>query len=112
LLVGVDVSQAKHRAGIGTQTNVTCRKRDFTHTREGFTLFEQTRRDHLVKRDGRRLLIALEPAGISWQGLYARLRSGGDDVCLVRCQAVRHNRQTMHDGARKTDEKDASRVLD
>jgi transposase len=112
LLVGVDVSKAKHSACIGTQTHVSCRKLSFTHTREGFKLFEQTLRDHLVKSDGRRLLIAMEPSGIYWQGLYERLRSCGYDVCLVSCQAVRNNRKTMPETTSKTDEKDAYSVFD
>jgi hypothetical protein len=111
LLVGVDVSKAKHSVCIDTQTNVSCRKLDFTHTREGFKLFEQTLRDHLAKNTCRRLLIAMEPSGIYWQGFYERLRSCGYDVCLVSCQAVRNNRKTMHDGASKTDEKDAYSVF-
>jgi transposase len=112
LLVGVDVSQAKHNACIGTQTGITCRKLVFTHRREGFQRFEQTLRDHLVKTSCRRLLIAMEPSGIYWQGLYDRLRSCGYDVCLVSCQAVRNNRKTMQEGTSKTDEKDAYSVLD
>jgi hypothetical protein len=54
----------------------------------------------------------MEPSGIDWQGLYDRLRSCGYDVCLVRCQAVRHNRKTMQEGPRKTDEKAAYSVWD
>jgi hypothetical protein len=30
LLVGVDVSQAKHSACLGTQTTISCRKLEFT----------------------------------------------------------------------------------
>jgi transposase len=112
LLVGVDVSKAKHSACIGSQTDVSCRKLDFTHTREGFTLFEQTLRNHLVTNSCHRLLIAMEPSGIYWQGLYERLRSCGYDVCLVSCQAVRNNRKTMPETISKTDEKDAYSVLD
>jgi transposase len=112
LIVGVDVSKAKHSACIGTQANVSCRKLDFTHTREGFKLFEQTLRDHLVTNSCHRLLIAMEPSGIYWQGLYERLRSCGDDVCLVSCQAVRNNRKTMPETTSKTDATDAYSVLD
>ena len=75
LLVGVDVSQAKHSACIGTQTGITCRKLAFTHSREGFRLFEQALTDHLVKNSCHRLLIAMEPSGIYWQGLYASVRT-------------------------------------
>ena len=64
LLVGVDVSQAKHSACIGTQTGITCRKLEFTHSREGFQRFEQTLRDGLVKNSCRRLLIAMAPSGV------------------------------------------------
>lgn len=112
LLVGVDVSQAKHSACLGTQTGITCRKLAFTHSREGFQRFEQTLRDCLVKNNCRRLLIAMEPSGIYWQGLYDRLQSCGYDVCLVSCQAVRNNRKTMQEATSKTDEKDAYSILD
>jgi transposase len=112
LLVGVDVSKAKHSACLGTQTGISCRKLEFTHTREGFQLFEQTLRDHLVKTNCRRTLIAMEPSGIYWQALYERLKSCGYGVCLVHCQAVRNNRKTMPDGASKTDEKDAYSIFD
>ena len=112
LLVGIDVSKAKQSACIGTQTNVSCQKLDCTHTREGFKRFEQTLREHLVKNSCRRLLIAMEPSGIYWQGLYERLRSCGYDVCLVSCQAVRNNRQTMPETISKTDEQDAYSVFD
>ena len=70
LLVGVDVSQAKPSACLGPQTGLTCRKLEFTHSREGCQLFEQTRRTHVVKNNCRHLLLAMEPSGISWQGLY------------------------------------------
>jgi transposase len=112
LLVGVDVSQAKHNACIGTQASITCRKLVFTHSREGFQRFEQTLRDHLVKNRCRRLLIAMEPSGIYWQGLYDSLHRCGYDVCLVSCQAVRNNRKTMQEATSKTDEKDAYSVWD
>lgn len=69
LLVGVDVSKAKHNACRGTQTTISCRKLELTHTREGFRRFEQTLRDHLVKNRCQRLLIAMEPSGISWHAL-------------------------------------------
>ena len=32
-------------------------------------------------------------------------------VCLINCQAVRNNRQTMQEGTRKTDDKDAYSVF-
>ena len=112
MLVGIDVSKAKHSACIGTQTNISCQKLDFTHTREGFKRFEQTLREHLVKNSCGRLLIAMEPSGIYWQGLYERLRSCGYDVCLVSCQAVHNNRKTMPETISKTDEKDAYSVFD
>jgi transposase len=85
---------------------------EFPHSREGFRRFEQTLTDHLVKNSCHRLLIAMEPSGIYWQGLYDRLRSCGYDVCLVSCQAVRNNRKTMQETTSKTDEKDAYSVLD
>jgi len=112
LLVGVDVSKAKHNACMGTQTTMSCRKLEFTHTRDGFRRFEQALKIHLVKNGRQRILIAMEPSGIYWQALYERLHSCGYEVCLVHCQAVRHNRQTMQDGISKTDEKDAASVFD
>jgi transposase len=112
LLVGVDMSKAKHNACSGTQTTMSCRKRDFPHTREGFRRFEQTLKVHLVKNGRQHILIALAPSGISWQALYEQLHSCGYAVCLVYCQAVRRHRQTMPDGTRKTDEKDAASVFD
>src|SRR5437870_81628 len=112
LLVGVDVSKAKHNACMGTQTTMSCRKREFTHTRAGFRRFEQTLREHLSKNRCQRLLIAMEPSGIYWQALYERLNSCGYGVCLVHCQAVRNNRKTLQDGTSKTDEKDAYSVFD
>ena len=75
LLVGVDGSKAKHKACLGTQTIMSCRKLGFTHTREGFQRFEQTLRDHLVKTRCQRLLIAMEPSGIDWRALSERLKS-------------------------------------
>jgi transposase len=112
LLVGVDVSKAKHNACLGTQTIISCRKLEFTHTREGFRRFEQTLRNHLVTTRCQRLLIAMEPSGIYWQALYERLKGCGYEVCLVHCQAVRNNRKTMQEGTSKTDEKDAYSVFD
>jgi transposase len=112
LLVGVDVSKAKHNACLGTQTIISCHKLAFTHTREGFRRFEQTLRNHLVKTRCQRLLIAMEPSGIYWQALYERLKGCGYEVCLVHCQAVRNNRKTMQEGTSKTDEKDAYSVFD
>jgi len=97
---------------MGTQTTMSCRKLEFTHPREGFRRFEQALKAHLVKNGRQRLLIAMEPSGIYWQALYERLHSCGYEVCLVHCQAVRHNRQTMQEGTSKTDEKDAASVFD
>jgi transposase len=112
LLAGVDVSKAKHRACLGTQTTVSCRKFEFTHTYEGCRRFAQTRKAHLVKNGRQPILSAMEPSGISWQALYERLNSGGSEVCLVHCQAVRHHRKTMQDGTSKTDEQDAYSIFD
>ena len=95
LLVGGDVSQAKHHAGMGTQTTMSYRKFAFTPTREGCQRFAQTLRNYLVKTRCQRLLIALAPSGLAWQALYERLQGCSDEVCLVHCQAVRHNRRTL-----------------
>lgn len=112
LLVGVDVSKAKHSACLGTQRGISCRKLEFTHTREGFQLLEHTLRTQLVQTHCRRMLIAMDPSGIYWQALYERLKSCGYGVCLVHCQAVCNNRKTMPDGTSKTDEKDAYSIFD
>ena len=112
LLVGVDVSKAKHHACMGTQTPMSCRKFECTHTREGFRRFEQPLKAHRDQNRRQRLLIAMEPSGIYWQALDERLNSWGYGVCLVHCQAVRHHRKTMPDGTRKTDEKDAASIFD
>lgn len=112
LLVGVDVSKAKHNACMGTQRGISCRKLEFTHTREGFQLFEPTLRTHLDKNHCHRLLSAMEPSGIYWQALYERRKDYGYGVCLVHCQAVRNNRKTIPNGTSKTDEKDAYSICD
>jgi transposase len=112
LLVGVDVSKAKHNACLGTQRDISRRKLEFTHTREGIERFEQTLKQQLVKNACRHVLIAMEPSGIDWQALYDRLQGSGYGVCLVHCQAVRNNRKTMQEGTSKTDEKDAYSVFD
>jgi transposase len=105
------VSQAKPNACLGTQTTMSCRKFEFTHTREGFQRFDQPLRNHLVKPRCPRLLIAMEPSGIYWQALSDRLQGCGDEVGLVHCPAVRNNRKTMPEGTRKTDATDASSVF-
>jgi hypothetical protein len=97
---------------MGTQTTMSCRKLAFTHTREGFERFAQTRKAHLVKNGRQRLLIAMAPSGISWQARYEQLNRCGYAVCLGHCQAVRHNRKTMPDGTRKAEEKDAASIFD
>ena len=112
LMVGVDVSKAKHNACLGTQIGISRRKLDFTHTREGIERFEQILKQQLVKNACRHVLIAMEPSGIYWQALYDRLQGCGYGVCLVHCQAVRNNRKTMQEGTSKTDEKDADSVFD
>jgi transposase len=111
LLVGVDVSKAKHRACLGTQTTMSCRKLAFPPTREGFERFEQPLKAHLGKNGRQRLLIAMDPSGLYWQALYEQLNSCGYEVCLGHCQAVRTNRKTMPDGTSKTDEKDAASLF-
>lgn len=111
LLVGVDVSKARHHACIGTKAGVICRRFHFTHNREGFSAFERALREHLARKECRRVLIAMEPSGIYWLALYERLRSCGFGVCLVNCQAVHNNRKTLQ-AASKTDEKDAYSIFD
>jgi transposase len=112
LLVGVDVSKAKHSACMGTQTGISRRKLEFTHTRAGFTMLETVLNREIAKNTCRRVLIAMEPSGIYWLALYERLTGCGYEVCLVNCQAVCHNRKTMQDGTSKTDTKDAYSVFD
>jgi hypothetical protein len=91
---------------------VSCRTFAFTHTYEGFRRFAQTLQAHLVKNGRQHLLIAMEPSGLSWQALDERLKSWGDEVCLVHCPAVRNHRQTRQDGTSQTDETDAYRRFD
>lgn len=112
LLVGVDVRKAKHKACMGTQTPMNCRKLAFTYTREGCKRFEQTLRGHMVKNGRQRILVAMEPAGLYWPALYERRKSGDYAVGLVHCHAVRNPRKTMPDGTSKTDEKDGASVFD
>lgn len=112
LLVGVDVSQANHSACIGTQTRISRRKREFTHTHEGFRMFETVLNREIAKNTCCRVLIAMEPSGIYWLALYERLTGWGYEVCLVNCQAVCHNRKTMQEGTSKPDAKDAYSVFD
>jgi transposase len=112
LLVGVDVSQAKHSACIGTQTRISRHKLEFTHTREGFRMFETILNRARAKNTCCRVLIAMEPSGIYWLALYERLTGCGYEVCLVHCQAVCHNRKTMQEGTSKTDAKDAYSIFD
>src|SRR5262249_40822523 len=84
--------QAKHSACIGTQTRISRRKLEFTHTREGFRMFETILNRERAKNTCCRVLIAMEPSGIYWLALYERLTGCGYEVCLVNCQAVCHNR--------------------
>jgi len=108
LLVGVDVSKAKHDACFG-KTNHTI---SFTNNREGFQRFEQTLRTNIAKTKSHKVLIAMEPSGLYWYSLYNRLKKCGYGVCLVNCLAVKNNRRTMQDGISKTDKKDALSILD
>jgi hypothetical protein len=112
LLVGVDVSHATHHACLGTPRGITCRKLVFPQSREGCRRFAQPLRDPRVKHSCRRLLSAMEPSGLSGQGLSDRLRSCGDAVCLVSGHAGHNHRQTMPETPRKTEEKAAYSVLD
>ncbi len=108
LLVGVDVSKAKHDACFG-KTNHTV---SFKNNREGFQYFEQTLRKNISKTESRKVLVAMEPSGLYWYSLYDRIKKCGFGVCLVNCQAVKNNRQTMQGGISKTDRKDARSILD
>ena len=88
LLIGIDVSKAKHDACIGTKRGVIQGKLTFVHCREGLQLFEKIIRKTMFKYKSKRVLIAMEPSGIYWYALYERLKSCGYGVCLVNCQAV------------------------
>lgn len=112
LMVGIDVSKAKHDACIGTQAGILCRRFEFAHSREGFRLFEATLRKKIFRHECKRVLIAMEPSGIYWYALFERLKSCGYGVCLVNCRAVKNNRRTLQGGESKTDEKDAHSVFD
>lgn len=108
LLVGVDVSKAKHDAYFG-KTNHTI---SFANNRKGFQSFEETLRTNIAKTKSRKVLIAMEPSGLYWYSLYDRLKKCGYGVCLVNCLAVKNNRRTMPDGISKTDPKDAHSIFD
>jgi transposase len=108
LLVGVDVSKAKHDACFG-KTNHTI---SFTNNREGFQHFELTIRKNIAKTKSHKVLIAMEPSGLYWYSLYNRLKKCGYGVCLVNCLAVKNNRRTMEGGISKTDKKDARSIFD
>jgi hypothetical protein len=75
-------------------------------------MVEPVRNRENAKHPGCRVLIALEPAGISWLALSERLTGCGDAVCLGPWQAVCHHRQTLPEGIRKTETTDADRVVD
>lgn len=108
LLVGVDVSKAKHDASFG-KTNHTI---SFTNNREGFQRFEKTIRKNITTTKSSKVLVAMEPSGLYWYSLYTRLKKCGYGVCLANCLAVKNNRQTMQGGISKTDKKDANSILD
>jgi transposase len=113
----VDVSHVKHSACIGTQTRISRRKLEFPHTREGFRMFETILNREIAKNTCCRVLIAMEPSGISWLAFSERLTGCGDEVCLVNCQAVCHHRKTMQEGkfflpvARDPERKAAYRLM-
>lgn len=111
LLIGVDVSKAKHDACIGTLDNVKSRI-GFRNARDGFKRFEDAIRKNMFRNKCKRVLIAMEPSGLYWYALYNRLKSCGYGVCLVDCKAVKNNRKTMQGGASKTDKKDALSIFD
>lgn len=112
LIIGIDVSKAKHDDCIGTRKRIIQRKLTFVHSREGFQLFETVIRKTMFKNKLKRVLIAMEPSGIYWYALFERLKNCGYGVCLVNCQAVSNNRKTMPEGIDKTDEKDAHSIFD
>jgi transposase len=111
LLVGVDVSKAKHDACIGSLEGVRCRI-GFRNARDGFKRFEEAIRKNMFRNKCKRVLVAMEPSGLYWYALYNRLKSCGYGVSLVNCRAVKNNRRTMQDGESKTDKKDAYSIFD
>ena len=64
MMVGVDISKNEHDACIGTIDTPLQRKLIFSHSREGFQLFEKTIRKWMFKARYRRILIGMEPSGI------------------------------------------------
>jgi hypothetical protein len=58
-----------------------------------------------------RVLMAMEPSGLSWLALYERRTGCGHAGCLVHCPAVCHHRQTLPEGPRKTATQEAASVL-
>lgn len=111
LLIGVDVSKAKHDACIGTLGSVKSRI-GFTNSIDGFKRFEDAIRKNIFKHKCKRVLVAMEPSGLYWYSLYNRLKSCGYGVCLVDCKAVKNNRRTIQGGISKTDKKDAYSIFD
>ena len=83
LLVGVDVSKAKHDACIGSLEGVRCRI-GFRNARDGFKRFEDAIRKNMFRNKCKHVLIAMEPSGLYWYALYNRLKSCGYGVCLVK----------------------------
>jgi transposase len=81
-------------------------------TRDGCRRVEQPRTAHLGKNRGPRLLRALEPSGIYWQALSARLHRCGAGVGLGHCQAGCNQRKPLPDGTSHTDEKEADSGFD
>jgi transposase len=75
-------------------------------------MFETVLHRERAKNTCCRVLMAMEPSGLSWLALYARLTGCGYEVCLVNCQAVCHNRKTMQEGTSKTEAKAADSVFD
>ncbi len=87
LLVGVDVSKAKHDACIGSLEGVRCRI-GFRNARDGFKRFEEAIRKNMFRNKCKHVLIAMEPSGLYWYALYNRLKSCGYGVCLVNCRTL------------------------
>ena len=65
LLVGVDVSKAKHDACIGSLEGVRCRI-GFRNARDGFKRFEDAIRKNMFRNKCKRVLVAMEPSGLYW----------------------------------------------
>ena len=85
LLIGIDVSKAKHDACIGTRKRVIQRKLTFVHSREGFQLFETVIRKTMFKYKLKRVLIAIIPMNRDNRPASPRSSAFGESAVVLGC---------------------------